>query len=445
MRTRLTLIAAALLLWAASSTAQVVVNPAPGVNGAGLAKTDITIPNGNVLRVIMATPTAPTITQSAAGTLANGTYKMSVTSIDPAGGQTMYPTAVNCVVTAGTDDACIATWTAVAGTVTYRVWMSDAGGTTLVRYWPVTAPTVTLTITSLAMATVVDPGTPPTVASAYRSSLGGAAGWFGSPITITDAVSAASGSLAGSALNIAQTWNTSGTPTGLKFTITDTASNAASLAMQILGGAAGATNLFSVGKSGILTIPGQANVTGIYSTAGITVAAGVAFATSGRGQLLATGDGTWYIANSALTGFTTLNLGPTTGNTANGTLQFDKVSTVINMATATGTGTGTITSPTTALPAGTLIKAVTCRVNPALAGLLLTTFSLGDGSDVDKWGSGLAIDLNTLVNVANYNITSPTYQVAAGSLVLTAAAGVFSTGILSCTTFLERYINIATP
>lgn len=57
------------------------------------------------------------------------------------------------------------------------------------------------------------------------------------------------------ALSATQTWNASGVAfTGLKYTITDTASAAGSLAMQILGGAAGTTNLFSVGKTGIVTV-----------------------------------------------------------------------------------------------------------------------------------------------------------------------------------------------
>jgi len=78
-----------------------------------------------------------------------------------------------------------------------------------------------------------------------------------SKLDILDTTLAGSGSLAGSLLNLAQTWNTTGTPTGLKFTITDTASNAASLAMQILGGAAGTTNLFSVSKGGAIVIASQ--------------------------------------------------------------------------------------------------------------------------------------------------------------------------------------------
>lgn len=53
------------------------------------------------------------------------------------------------------------------------------------------------------------------------------------------------------ALSLTQTWNNAGvTFTGAKYVITDTASGANSLAWQILGGAAGSTNLLSVGKVG---------------------------------------------------------------------------------------------------------------------------------------------------------------------------------------------------
>ena len=51
--------------------------------------------------------------------------------------------------------------------------------------------------------------------------------------------------------NFSATWNAAGvTFEGLRVTITDTASAAASIAMQILGGASGATNLLSVDKLG---------------------------------------------------------------------------------------------------------------------------------------------------------------------------------------------------
>lgn len=55
------------------------------------------------------------------------------------------------------------------------------------------------------------------------------------------------GANAQSMLDLAGTWNTSGTPTGLKLNVTDTASNAASLLMDLQ---VGGTSRFSVSKGG---------------------------------------------------------------------------------------------------------------------------------------------------------------------------------------------------
>lgn len=65
--------------------------------------------------------------------------------------------------------------------------------------------------------------------------------------TITDTTAAGSGSLAGSALNIAQTWNTTGAPTAIKLNVTNTASGAAALLMdlQIAG-----VSKFKIDKTG---------------------------------------------------------------------------------------------------------------------------------------------------------------------------------------------------
>lgn len=67
--------------------------------------------------------------------------------------------------------------------------------------------------------------------------------------TLTHAAGVATTAVA--ALAILQTWNNAGvTFPGLKFTVTDTASAAGSMAFQLLGGAAGATSLLSVDKAG---------------------------------------------------------------------------------------------------------------------------------------------------------------------------------------------------
>lgn len=69
-------------------------------------------------------------------------------------------------------------------------------------------------------------------------------------LDIADTVLSGSGSLAGSILNLAQTWNTTGTPTAVKLNVTDTASNAASLLFDLQ---VGGTSRFKVEKSGEVT------------------------------------------------------------------------------------------------------------------------------------------------------------------------------------------------
>jgi hypothetical protein len=74
-------------------------------------------------------------------------------------------------------------------------------------------------------------------------------------LDILDTTLAGSGSLSGSALNIDQTWNTTGTPTAIKLNVTDTGgtSNAASLLADFQ---VGGVSRFSVDKSGVTRIRG---------------------------------------------------------------------------------------------------------------------------------------------------------------------------------------------
>jgi len=69
-------------------------------------------------------------------------------------------------------------------------------------------------------------------------------------LDILDTTLAGSGSLAGSILNLAQTWNTSGTPTAIKLNVTDTASNASSLLMDLQ---VGGSSKIKIDKSGVVT------------------------------------------------------------------------------------------------------------------------------------------------------------------------------------------------
>jgi hypothetical protein len=68
---------------------------------------------------------------------------------------------------------------------------------------------------------------------------------------LTIGASTLTGSSATSALDIAQTWNTTGTPTLIKANVTDTASNASSLLMDLQ---VGGTSRFNIAKSGRVII-----------------------------------------------------------------------------------------------------------------------------------------------------------------------------------------------
>jgi hypothetical protein len=230
--------------------------------------------------------------------------------------------------------------------------------------------------------------------------------------------------------------------------ITATASNTPTLALNSTGDmtlATGGTTRLTItsagGAAGVEASTGIKAV-GFTSTAGFLGANGYYLGYTSRSLIGSTADGTFNLLNNAGSGFDTLTLGPTTGNTAKGTLSISKVHTAVNMATATGTGTGTVTSATTALPAGSLILGVSCRVTTILAGAALGTWSVGTAGSTTAWGSGLAKDANTESNIANYAISAPFYNVSAAGIVFTASAGVFSTGVAQCTTYFVSFVNI---
>jgi hypothetical protein len=104
-------------------------------------------------------------------------------------------------------------------------------------------------------------------------------------------------------------------------------------------------------------------------------------------------------------------------------------------------GTGTCTS-SNLIPAGSLVIGVTARVTTILAGAGLTTWTLGDGSDADRWGATLALAAGTTVTLANTTITTVPLYAAATNVVLTAAAGQFDSGVVRLTV---HYISLTAP
>lgn len=90
----------------------------------------------------------------------------------------------------------------------------------------------------------LDPATPQ-----LRAPPSGAA--YAAPRPINISPESLTGSAATSSLSIAQTWNTTGTPTAIQLDVADTASNAASLLMNLR---VGGVSRFSIAKAGVLSL-----------------------------------------------------------------------------------------------------------------------------------------------------------------------------------------------
>lgn len=112
------------------------------------------------------------------------------------------------------------------------------------------------------------------------------------------------------AISSTATWNNAGVAfKHWRAVITDTASAAGSLPIEILGGAAGTTNLLSVSKTGILTT-GSSIVSGVD----VSVPAGRLFNWVTRSIMQSPSDGVILFSNNAITDFSRLQFGGTTSS-----------------------------------------------------------------------------------------------------------------------------------
>ena len=105
------------------------------------------------------------------------------------------------------------------------------------------------------------------------------------------------------AFSLTRTNNDAAVATGVKWTFTDTTSAAGFLPFQILGGAAGTTNLIKVAKDGLITA-------GTY----FEVAAAYGFYWTGSTTILAPSNGVLRITDNAGTDFNRLQFGGTTSS-----------------------------------------------------------------------------------------------------------------------------------
>ena len=160
------------------------------------------------------------------------------------------------------------------------------------------------------------------------------------------------GTDATSMVNLAGTWNTSGTPTLIKANITDTASNASSLLMDLQ---VGGVSKFGVAKTGGISSAAGASFASSISTSTLQINAAGVLIWATRSQLDSSANGIITLYNNAATDFSRLNFG---GNTSsfpaikrnaaalNFRLADDSADAAITTAAITSSGIHTITQAT---------------------------------------------------------------------------------------------------
>lgn len=78
------------------------------------------------------------------------------------------------------------------------------------------------------------------------------------------------------------------------------------------------------------------------------------------------------------------------------------------------------------IPAGSIVLGITVRVETTITGP--ATFSIGDGVDVDRWGSGIPVAAGTRTDITDYTSTTLTYNLAGNANVVITSDGVDFTG-----------------
>ena len=130
---------------------------------------------------------------------------------------------------------------------------------------------------------------------------------------------------------------------------------------------------------------------------------------------------------------------------ADGSASFESPSsgTKTNVKTATTELTGLTGASVTAtglIPAGAFIIGITARVTTAITGA--TTWDLGDGTDVDRWGAALALAAGTLVDPTDYTVAGFGQFSSASDVVLTANVANFTAGAVRITV---HYLDLTPP
>lgn len=317
---------------------------------------------------------------------------------------------------------------------------SDATGNTLVRRTSTGGASFgSLTLTSaLALSSG---GTGGTTAGTARTNLG--LGTADTP-TFSNLTLNTGTITVPQPLSFSQTWNAAAmTFSAFQMNVTDTASNAASLLMDLR---VGGNSKFSVRKDGYFSAfqgsttflaQHSASWFGIYSSQSSLWG----WISNGSGiRLEPTASLGW--ANALPFGVQDLTLLRDSANTLaqrNGTnaqvtrfydtytsaTDYHRLAIATARATATAMSGATVTL-TNIIPAGAVVVGVTCKVTTAITGA--TSFDIGTATDVDRFGAAIAVALGTTSDNRNWTAGTIECFPTATSLILTANGSNFTAG-----------------
>jgi hypothetical protein len=276
-------------------------------------------------------------------------------------------------------------------------------------------------------------------------------------------LTANNGTLTASApvLDLAQTWNASGTTfTGIRANFTNTASATASRLMDLqIGG----TSTFYVERNG--TIVGNvANAQTLLTAAVNFVAFDVAASGGGRIRFAGGGlgsqpmlfwasNGLYRFGPDATAGTTTTGFWLSAEGTSNvlalrndsnaqesrlystftSSTNYQRMTiksvrqtlSALNGASATTTGTF--------IPDGAVVVGVTTRVSTLLAGA--TGYTIGDGTDADRWGDITGTAVGTTSDNRDWTAGTIECFTAGGNITLTAVGSNFTAGAIEISVF----------
>ena len=227
---------------------------------------------------------------------------------------------------------------------------------------------------------------------------------------------------------ISQTWNNGAVVFAcLELTITQTAANSSSYFVRFRGGAAGATDRYSVQIDGTTTQSGGANwfggSCGLSSGAGFFLndsAARIQLgSTTGSPNLYRESDNALGIRNG--TNAQTLRVNDTYGSTTD----YHRVSIATVRASLSSISGASVTS-TGLIPAGAIVVGVTAKVLTAITGA--TSWQLGTAADPDRFAASGGIALGSTTDNRNWTSGALECFLAATDVVLTANGSNFTGG-----------------